>query len=951
MCRVGQGGFEVTRRGEMSAGAIVRRAVMVAALVFAGAACAVQAPTPGTLTGPEPAPGSAPDQRVLVFTRTTGFRHDSIPTAVARLAELLPTYGLDVDHTEDPAAFTAGNLSRYAAVVFLSTTGDVLDDDQQAALEGYVHAGGAFAGIHSAADTEHDWPWYGDLVGGFFTRHPAVPFGVRVALDDQDELATAATARSFSLVEEIYDFDRNPRDDPATEVLARIEPNLSPCEIFGQQQVGLLCELMRLRGDWRMGADHPVAWQKQFEGGRSFYTNLGHMKATWDRPEFLNHVVGGIRWAAGEGDRFRATTIADGLTAPMRAESAPDGTVYAIEREGDLLAVDPDDGHVRTIGHVDVNVQGEQGLLGMALDPDFGSNRTLYLYFVDGDEEPTGRLASFHLDAGGNLDAGTRHDLLAVAQDGDGHSGGALAIDPDANLVLATGDNTTPFESSGFAPIDDRPGHEDANAMRTSGNPFDLRGKVLRVRRDGSIPAGNLFDGSDGLPEIWAMGFRNPFSLAVGGGAVFTGDVGPDAIIDATYGPRGRDEIDLITAGDYGWPRCLGDRLAYRERGFATGAVGAPFDCSGTQTPVLSYDYLTLADWSLGTGGRAAMAGDVVTSADLDQEYSLPARLEGRLLAMDYVRGRLFAIEVGADGRAVSTERLAPDLDLGMPTDLDIGPDGALTIVDQMGGRIVRVEYDAAGRHRPTSRIAATDVTSADAPWTTRIPAQVSAGAADDPVAAVHWEVDGTEVAGDADGLDVTFAAGPHEVRLWAESQSGRRSLPHVVRFVAGNEAPTLSIERSPGGVVSDGTHLSWIATIGDTDVDASACDRVHWQLFLVHNTHEHPLSTGTGCTFAYDVDLADHAGTPGAKLSLALGVTYTDLGPSGTAADGIGAGASDDVPFVTSSILDDAVATVEGWINSGSDLASVISKVNWYQLVRELRSGFGSLDMTGLGY
>lgn len=932
-------------------GAVVRLGAVVAVVSLVLAACvARQAAPPGTLTGA--GTGPAGEARALVFTRTTGFRHDSIPVGVQRLTELLPTYGYAVDHTEDPAAFTPDNLAGYKVVVFLNTTGDVLDDAQQAALEGYVRAGGGFAGIHSAADTEHAWPWYGDLVGAFFTRHPLIPFGVRVALEHQRSLATASASRSFSLVEEIYDFDRNPRSTPGTEVLATIEPRLSPCEMFGQQAVGPLCELMRIPGDWRMGDDHPVAWQKRFEGGRSFYTNLGHMQSTWGRPEFLNHVVGGIRWAAGEQERFHATTLAEGLTSPMRAESAPDGTVYLIERGGDLSKLDPDDGRVQDVGHVDVNVQGEQGLLGMALDPAFASNRTLYLYFVEGDETPVGILASFTLDAAtGALDPGSRHDLLSVPQDGDGHSGGVVAVDSDDNVLVGTGDNTTPFQSGGFAPIDDRPGHEGANALRTSGNPFDLRGKVLRVRPDGSIPPGNLFGGADGRPEVWAMGFRNPFSLAVGPGRVFEGDVGPDAILDGTYGPRGRDELNMIGTGDFGWPHCLGDRLPYRERDFATGALGEWFDCAATQAPVLSYDYLTLDDWALGTGGRAAMAGDVVTPTDLGHEHSLPDRLDGQLIAMDYVRGRLFAVDVDPSGGVVATERLAPDVDLGMPTDADIGPDGALTVVDQVGGRLLRIEYDGEGRQRPTSRITATELASADAPWTTRLPAVVAAGDPGDPVAAVHWEVDGTPVAGDADGLDATFTAGTHELRLWAESAAGRRSLPHVVSVVAGNAPPALTLTRTPPGVPADGDAITWTAQIEDTDVDPGACDRVQWQLYLVHNTHRHPAASGAGCEFTHVLDLAEHAGTPGAELSLALGVTYTDLGPSGTPADGVTVTVPDTIPFASDDLLTKAIALLQGVAASGGDVASLFPKINWYELFRRIRTGEDLLDMTALGY
>src|SRR6202171_6581348 len=140
---------------------------------------ASQSPASSSIT-PSPSP---PPIHILVFSRTAAFRHAAIPAAVAAIEQLGAEHGYLVDATEDSGAFTDANLARYRAVVFLLTTGDVLDATQQAAFERYVRAGGGFAGVHSASDTEYGWAWYGQLVGAYFKHHPAVQPGV-VRIED-----------------------------------------------------------------------------------------------------------------------------------------------------------------------------------------------------------------------------------------------------------------------------------------------------------------------------------------------------------------------------------------------------------------------------------------------------------------------------------------------------------------------------------------------------------------------------------------------------------------------------------------------------------------------------------------------------------------------------------------------------------------------------------------------
>jgi cytochrome c len=220
----------------------------------------------------------ASDFRVLVFTKTAGFRHSSIPAAVEALRELGAGNRFTIDATEDPSAFTDANLGRYAVVAFVLTTGDVLDDARQAAFQRYIRAGHGFVGMHSAADTEYAWPWYGRLVGAYFKSHPAIQ-PATLDVTDRRHLSTLRLPRRWARRDEWYNFATNPR--PAVRVLATID------------------ETTYAPGDGAMGRDHPIAWVHEFDGGRAWYTGGGHTEASYSEPLFRAHLLGGIRYAAG----------------------------------------------------------------------------------------------------------------------------------------------------------------------------------------------------------------------------------------------------------------------------------------------------------------------------------------------------------------------------------------------------------------------------------------------------------------------------------------------------------------------------------------------------------------------------------------------------------------------------------------------------------------------------
>jgi type 1 glutamine amidotransferase len=222
-----------------------------------------------------PVATAAPVTRVLVFSKTAGFRHDSIPAGIAAIRQLGGEHGFAVDATEDAGAFTTQNLAQYQAVVWLSTTGDVLDATQQTAFESYVNGGGGYVGVHSAADTEYDWGWYGGCVGAYFASHPAQQ-QASIVVEDSTNESTAHLPAIWSRFDEWYNYRTNPRG--AVNVLTRLDESSY--------------------SGGTMGADHPITWWHDVGAGRAWYTGLGHTIESYSEPNFTRMLLGGIRVAA-----------------------------------------------------------------------------------------------------------------------------------------------------------------------------------------------------------------------------------------------------------------------------------------------------------------------------------------------------------------------------------------------------------------------------------------------------------------------------------------------------------------------------------------------------------------------------------------------------------------------------------------------------------------------------
>ncbi|HEY3253359.1 MAG TPA: ThuA domain-containing protein [Polyangiaceae bacterium] len=241
-----------------------------------GTTATAGAPTGAAGSGEGGAAGNGATRvSLLVFSRTAAYRHDSIPAGVQALTKLAMSRSWQLAATEDPSRFSDAGLAPYNVVIFLSTTGDVLDDTQQAAFERFIRSGKGFIGIHSATDTEYDWAWYGALVGAYFREHPAVQ-AANVLVEDATNPATAGLPNPWHRTDEWYAFKSNPR--PNVHVLLSLdESSYTP-------------------GSANMNGDHPIAWCHEYDGGRAFYTALGHTSESFSDPLFMGQLEGAVGW-------------------------------------------------------------------------------------------------------------------------------------------------------------------------------------------------------------------------------------------------------------------------------------------------------------------------------------------------------------------------------------------------------------------------------------------------------------------------------------------------------------------------------------------------------------------------------------------------------------------------------------------------------------------------------
>lgn len=868
--------------------------------------------------------------KVLIFTKTTQFRHtEAITQGVPVLQSALTTAGIESVHSEDSTLFTDEGLAQFKAIMMFQTSGDPWTADQKAALQRYVQRGGGIVAVHNATDMRGAWTWWDNLVGTLMPGHaatgttPGQPGTVRV--EDRVHPSTDHLGQRWNRADEWYNFSTNVRG--TAHVLATMdETTYDP-------------------GTNKMGYDHPISWCKPYDGGRVWATGMGHFGAHYTaEPQFVEHIVGGVKYAAGiEAGECGATSwtnyekvaLDENTSAPFAMDIAPDGRVFYTELvRGQIRVYNPTTRETTTAATIPVYSGGEDGLLGIAVAPDFATSGHLYVYYApasNNDNDPanfTNRLSRFTM-SGNTVDLATEKVVLEVPArrlpDEPGHTGGAIDFDSAGNLFLSVGDDVNPHSepSGGYAPLSTRTGSfHDARA--TSANTNDLRGKLLRIHPepDGTytIPAGNLFAPGTAKtrPEIYAMGFRNPFRFSVDPvtGWVSLADYSPDNGNDApdTRGPAGIAEWNLIKSpGNYGWPLCMGNNEPFRKVDYGTTTagpvvVGDFFDCARpvndsprntglTELPAargadMFYGYKRSSVPSIlpAGGGLAPMGGPFYRYDEaLDSDTKFPEYFDGKAFFYEWARNKMVSLDVKDPAAASGTQLekanpFLPQEAFRAPIDSKFGPDGSLYILDWGGGfgrdnpnsGLHRIDY-VSGSRSPIADISV-DRDTGPAPLTVTFDASGSTDPEGEALT-YAWDFDGNGTT-DATGPTATHTYptnGVYDARVTVLDPKGKDGTT-TVPITVGNTRPTVDFNLPPNGSFFDfGDDLSWDVEVTDPEDGAVSGDDVVIQPALGHDGHAHPTTPLSGFTGATPTSLGGHGEDE--NIFFAIDARYTDKG------------------------------------------------------------------------
>ncbi len=787
--------------------------------------------------------------RVLVFSKTMGYHHESIAEGNKAIMKMGAENGFAVDTANNSELFNEDSLKHYAAVVFLSTTGDVLNANQEAAFERYIQAGGGYVGIHAAADCEYDWGWYGRLAGAYFISHPGIndtfpnvqkgTFHVM----DKTNAATSMLPDPWTRTDEFYNFKKISKD---IHVLLTIDEKSYHGGINGDT--------------------HPMAWYHDYDGGRAFYTNLGHTNETYAEEPFLKHLLGGIKYAIGgnkaldyskaktgippEDNRFTKVQLMQGtFYEPTEMTVLPNLDILVIQRRGEIMLYKHETGKVKQVGFFDVyyktlhtpGVNAEEGMLGLSKDPDYSKNNRVYIYYSPADSS-VNRLSRFEFK-NDTIDKKTEKVIIEVKAQREicCHTGGSIAFGPDKLLYFSAGDNSTPFNETGvkyvsnsYAPQNDIPGHQQFDARRSAGNTNDLRGKIMRLKinEDGSyeIPEGNLFPKgtANTRPEIYVMGDRNPYRISVDqkNSFLYWGEVGPDARADSmsTRGPKGYDEVNQARkAGFFGWPFFVGNNYPYREYDYATGKSGAAYDPAHpvnnsrnntglkdlppAQPAFIWYPYDASPDFpQVGTGGRNAMAGPVYYTDLYPAATRYPDYFNNKLIVYDWMRGWIKAVTMLPNGDFDKMEPFFGSVKLNSMIDLEVGPDGRFYCLEYGSGwfqknpdaGLARIDFNA-GNRPPVVAGLTVDHSSGILPFA--IKAKVDATDLEKDPVTYEWDFgNGQKKETKEPTTDYSYSsAGDFQVSVTVKDDKGASSKSQSVPVYAGNEAPLVTIGFSGG--------------------------------------------------------------------------------------------------------------------------------------------------------
>lgn len=773
---------------------------------------------------------------ILVFSKTAAFRHESIGAGKVALDKMAKEKGFTATFTEESSLFNERELAKYSAVVFLNTTGDVLNNEQQTSFERYIQGGGGYVGIHSATDCEYDWAWYGQLAGAYFLDHPSTPSNVqkgKFMVTQKNHFLTQGMADEFEKTDEFYSFK-----------------NISP-----QINVVLKIDEKSYIGGHN-GDNHPMSWYQEFNGGRSFYTAMGHTNETFSEPLFLNHLYAGIKYAAGgdapkpidysksrpEENRFSKVVLLEKLDEPIELSLLDPERVLFVQRHGAVRLYNTKTKEVKTIATIPVShkyvskegkeSEAEDGLMGLNKDPNFAQNHWIYMYYSS-TKGSYNQLSRFTMK-GDELDLSSEKEMLRVETQREEccHTGGSIAWDKNGNLYLSTGDNTNPHGSSGYSPSDERPGREAWDAQKSSANTNDLRGKIIRIKPNTeggySIPEGNLFPQGTAKtrPEIYTMGHRNPYRISVDPktGYLYWGEVGPDGQKpDPSRGPAGHDEVGQARkAGNFGWPHFVGDNKAYNKYDFAASKslkkwqAEKPINTSPNNTGLVElppaqnafiwYPYAESPEFPLvGSGGRNAMAGPVFYSEDFkNAERAFPKYYDGKFLAYEWMRGWIMAVTMDAAGNLQSMERFMPSYKFSNPMDMEFAANGDLYMLEYGSGwftqnddaRLIRIEYNG-GNRKPQIEMSANQLGGA-IPFNVNLTSKGTKDADGDALK-YEWTVVSKDkkfkkTIKQADATVFLKKVGVYQATLTVNDGKGGVSTQSM-EISAGNEPPVLSFD------------------------------------------------------------------------------------------------------------------------------------------------------------
>ncbi|MFB7898279.1 PQQ-dependent sugar dehydrogenase [Streptomyces xiamenensis] len=653
---------------------------------------------------------------------------------------------------------------------------------------------------------------------------------------------------------------------------------------------------------------------------------------------------------------FQKVTLNDSPGEPIDLAVLPDGRVLHTTRGGEVWLNNPWNGLNTLAAQLDVYTHDEEGLQSVAIDPGFNgiTNRWVYLYYAppldtpaddpatpdvnEGDAPITGtpedfapfegvsRLSRFQL-RGNTLDLSTEQQIIEVEADRGicCHVGGDIVFDRAGNLYLSTGDDTNPFDSAGYTPIDERADRNPAyDAQRTSANTNDLRGKVLRIKvnRDGSysIPRGNLFKpGTENArPEIYLMGLRNPFRIEIDprDDTLFVADYSPDARVDNPQrGPAGTGKwVAARQAGNHGWPYCVSPDMPYVEYDFATGVSGEPFDCAApvndsprntglrelppVEPAQLLYGYdQEDAFPELGAGGIGPMAGPVYEynriTANLPGSRAWPKEYAGKPLFFEFTRDKIWGLTLDRNADISHVEDVVAGMPFSALMDMEFGPDGALYVLEYGKGffsenpeaQLARIDYIGKnGNHTPVP-VASADVTNGHAPLTVNFSSEGTSDAEGDKLLyAWDFNNDG-KIDSRKKNPSFTYKKnGTYTASLRVTDIGGRdrgRSANAEVKIVIGNEAPEVSfVKPVTGGSFWFGDAIEFEVTV--TDDQPVDCARVTVSYILGHDDHGHPMTTARGCKGTITTGTDDSHDPDHDNLKGVFVASYTDPGVDG---------------------------------------------------------------------